>query len=89
LTVVERDRGKETIVNQISKYEKFIKAFSKVSFKDNEQKEMIKYLVECFQKKVDYLKTQVKTQDQVISNVDWNRVQREWLSWHNEERDNK
>ena len=89
MTVVERERGKDTVVNQISKYEKFIKAFGKVSFKDNEQKEMIKYLVECFQKKVDYLKTQVKTQDQVITNVDWDRVQREWLSWHNEERANK
>ena len=88
LTVVERDRSKETIVNQISKYEKFIKAFSKVSFKDNEQKEMIKYLVKCFQKKIDYLKTQVKTQDQSISNVDRNRVKEERLAWHNEERKN-
>jgi hypothetical protein len=47
------------------------------------------YLVECFQKKVDYLKTQVKTQDQVISNVDRNRVKKEWLSWHNAERSKK
>lgn len=89
MTVVERDRGKETIVNQISKYEKFIKAFSKVSFKDNEQKEMIKYLVECFQKKVNSLKSQLKIQDEVISNVDRDRVKKEWLSWHNEERANK
>ena len=49
---------------------------------------MIKYLVKCFQKKIDYLKTQVKTQDQSISNVDRNRVKEERLAWHNEERKN-
>lgn len=89
MTVVERDWGKEPIVSQISKYEKFIKAFKKVSFKDNDQKEMIMYLVECFQKRVEYLKTQVKTQDQIISNVDRNRVKEEWLAWHNYEREQK
>lgn len=89
ISVVERDWGKDTIVNQITKYEKFINAFSKARFKDNDQKEMIMYLVECFQKKVDYLKTQIKTQEQVVSNVDWDRVKKEWLSWHNEERTKK
>ena len=89
MSVVERDWWKETIVNQITKYEKFINAFSKARFKNSDQKEMITYLVECFQKKVDYLKTQVKTQSQVISNVDRNKVKKEWLSWHNEERSKK
>jgi len=89
MSVVERDWWKETIVNQIAKYEKFINAFSKARFKDDDQKEMIMYLVECFQKKVDYLKTQVKTQDQIISNVDRDKVQRERLSRHNAEREKK
>ena len=89
MIVVERDWGKEPIVNQISKYEKFIKAFWNVSFKDNDQKEMIMYLVECFQKKVNSLKSQLKTQEEIISNVDRNRVKEEWLSWHNEERSKK
>lgn len=86
ITVVERDRWKETVISQISKYEKFINAFSKAKFKDNEQKDMVMYLVECFQKKLNSLKTQIKTQDKVISNVDWDRVKKERLSRHNEER---
>ena len=76
MAVVERDWGKESIFSQISKYEKFINAFSKAKFKDNEQKAMIMYLVDCFKKNVDNLKTQVKTQDQIISNVDRNREKR-------------
>ncbi|MBO4516861.1 hypothetical protein J5751_05560 [bacterium] len=47
---------------------------------------MVMYLVECFQKKLNSLKTQIKTQDEVISNVDWDRVKKERLSRHNEER---
>jgi len=89
MTVVERDWGKETIVSQISKYEKFINAFWKAKFKDNEQKEMIMYLVECFQKNLNSLKSQLKTQDEVITNIDRDRVKKEWLSWHNEERAKK
>lgn len=89
MIVVERDRGKEPIVTQISKYEKFIKAFKNVSYKDNDQKEMIIYLVECFQKKVDTLKSQLKTQEEIISNVDWDRVKQERLAWHNYEREEK
>lgn len=89
MTVVERDWGKESIFTQISKYEKFINAFSKAKFDDNEQREMIMYLVECFQKNLNTLKSQVKTQEEVISNVDRNRVKTEWLNWHNEERSKK
>lgn len=89
MIVVERDWGKESIVSQISKYEKFINAFSKAVFKDDEQKEMIMYLVECFQNKLDLLKSQLKTQNELISNVDRNRVKEEWLAWHNYEREQK
>lgn len=89
MTVVERDWGKENIFTQITKYEKFIKAFSKATFKDKEQKEMIMYLVECFQKNVNKLKSQIKTQDEVISNVNRDIVKNEWLSRHNEERSKK
>lgn len=89
MTVVNRERGKESIFAQISKYEKFINAFSKVKFNDNDQKEMIMYLVECFQKNLNALKSQLKTQEEVISNVDRNRVKEELLSWHNEERSKK
>lgn len=89
MTVVERDWGKESIVSQISKYEKFIKAFKNVSFKDNDQKEMIMYLVECFKNKLDILKTQLKTQNEVISNVNRDRVKQEWLARHNYEREQK
>lgn len=89
MTVVEKERGKETIVSQISKYEKFINAFWKVTFKNNDQKEMVTYLVECFQKNLNKLKSQLKTQNEVISNVNRDKVKKEWLSWHNEERAQK
>lgn len=89
MVVVERDWGKENIFAQISKYEKFINAFSKAKFKDNEQKEMIMYLVECFQKNVNKLKSQVKTQDEIIPNINRDRVKKERLSWHNQERSKK
>jgi hypothetical protein len=55
---------------------------------DKDQKELITYMVECFQNRVDALKSQVLTQDQSISNVDRNRVKEEWLAWHNYEREN-
>ena len=89
MTVVERDLGKETIVSQISKYEKFINAFWKARFKDDDQKEMVMYLIECFQKKLDLLKSQLKTQNEVISNVNRDKVKQEWLAWHNYEREQK
>lgn len=89
MTALEKNLNKETVIGQISKYEKLINAFWMVKFRDNNQREMITYLVECLKKKVNNLKSQVETQDQVISNVDWDRVQREWLSWHNEERSEK
>ncbi|MBQ2600019.1 hypothetical protein II582_01250 [bacterium] len=44
-------------------------------------------MVECFQNRVDALKSQVLTQDQSISNVDRNRVKEERLAWHNYERE--
>ena len=88
MTALEKNFSKETVIGQISKYEKLINAFWMVKFRDNNQREMITYLVECLKKKVNKLKSQVETQDQVISNVDRDRVQRDWLSWHNEEREN-
>jgi hypothetical protein len=54
---------------------------------DKDQKELITYMVECFQNRVDALKSQVLTQDQSISNVDRNRVKEERLAWHNYERE--
>jgi hypothetical protein len=56
---------------------------------DKDQKELITYMVECFQNRVDALKSQVLTQNQIISNVDRDKVKEEWLSWHNEERSEK
>ena len=44
-------------------------------------------MVECFQDRVNALKSQVLTQDKTISNVDRNRVKEEWLAWHNYERE--
>ena len=89
MVIVEEELWKEPILAQLSRYERFIKSFSKVKSSNSEQNEMIKYLVECFQKKVDYLRTQVNTQKEIIPNVDWDRVQEEWLSWHNEYREQK
>ena len=88
MSVVQKQWGSDTIFSQISKYEKVINSFSKVQFQNNDQKEMVEYLLECFQDKLQSLKNQVKTQDEIISNVDRNKVQETWLSWHNEERKN-
>lgn len=87
MAIVERDRWKEFIPNQISKYEKFIKAFSIASTKNQEQKEMVNYIVDCFKKKLNELNSMITTQNEVIANVDWNQVESAWLSWHNEERE--
>jgi len=89
MMIVENELNKETVFAQLSRYEKFVKAFSNVKSKNSEQNEMIKYLVECFQKKVDLLKNQLKTQEEVAPNVDWDKVQEEWLAWHNEERNDR
>ena len=86
MTVVEKQRSNETIFSQISKYEKIINSFSKVKFQNNDQKEMVAYLLERFQDKVHYLQSQVETQDDIISNVDRDLVEETWLSRHNEER---
>lgn len=89
MVMVDRQWWNEDAFSQISRYEKIINSFSKLRLEDKDQKELITYMVECFQNRVDALKSQVLTQDQSISNVDRNRVKEEWLAWHNEERSKK
>lgn len=88
MMVVDRQWWNEETFSQISRYEKIINSFSKLRLEDKDQKELITYMVECFQDRVNALKSQVLTQDQSISNVDRNRVKEEWLAWHNYEREN-
>ena len=85
MVMIEKQWGKDPIVTQISNYEMFVKALSAVKIKP-EQKESIKYLNNLLKNKLNELKKQITAQNQVISNVDWNRVKAEWLSWHNQER---
>lgn len=89
MMVVDRQWWNEETFSQISRYEKIINSFSKLRFQDEDQKELITYMVECFQNRVDTLKSQVLTQNQTISNVDRDRVKQEWLAWHNYEREQK
>jgi hypothetical protein len=41
-----------------------------------------------FEEKVEELKEQIVTQDELITNVDRYKVQETWLEWHNAERRN-
>lgn len=86
MSVVEQQKGKESIASQLARYEKIVTTFSKLSMPEWDQKEIISYLLECFQTKIKSLKSQLKTQNDVIWNVDWNRVKQERLAWHNYER---
>lgn len=85
MSMIEKQWGKDPIVTQISNYEMFVKALSAVKIKP-EQKESIKYLNDLLKNKLNELKKQITTQNQIISNVDRDRVKTEWLSWHNQER---
>ncbi len=87
MLVVDRQWKNESAFSQISRYEKIINSFSKIKLKDKDQKEIISYMLECFQDRVDKLKSQIKTQNQVISNVDRDKVKDERLAWHNYERE--
>ena len=89
MVMVDRQWWNDDAFSQIARYEKIINSFSKISLNDKDKKEIISYMIECFQQRVNNLKSQVKTQDQVISNVDRNRVKEEWLAWHNYERSQK
>lgn len=86
MTVVDRQWSKDSVIDQISKYETTIKAFSVATFKDQDQKAMVDYLVSLFKQKVSQLKSQMLLQSDIVSNVDWDRVRSERLSWHNNER---
>lgn len=83
MLMIEKQWGKDPIVTQISNYEIFVKALSTVKIKPD-QKESIKYLSNLLNNKLNELKKQIGNQNQVISNVDRDKVQSEWLSWHNE-----
>lgn len=87
MVVVDRQWWNEEAFSQISRYEKIINSFWKLRLEDKDQKELITYMVECFQNRVDALKSQVLTQNQIISNVDRDKVKEEWLAWHNYERE--
>lgn len=85
MSLIERQWRKEPIFTQISNYETFISVLSTARLKWD-QKEMIDYLVSLFKNKVNSLKQNIMTQDQTLTNIDWNKVQDAWLSWHNETR---
>lgn len=89
IAVVEQQKSSESLAAQLAWYEKVVNSFSKVTLQAWDQKEMIEYLLECFQQKINALKSQVTTQNEVIWNVDWDRVKQEWLAWHNYEREQK
>lgn len=86
MSVVEKQWWKESPINQISKYEKVLNSFEKAAYKNDEQKEMIQYLLSLFREKVNSLKKSVMSQSELIVNVDRNKVEEAWLSWHNASR---
>jgi hypothetical protein len=47
---------------------------------------MIWYLSYLFEEKVEELEKNIVTQDELITNVDRDKVQSAWLEWHNTER---
>ena len=86
MVMVDRQWWNDDAFSQIARYEKIINSFSKISLNDKDKKEIISYMIECFQQRVNNLKSQVTTQDEVISNVDRNKIQSTRLSWHNDVR---
>jgi len=87
VSVVEKQRWVNSTISQINKYQKIINSFSKIKL-TWEWKEMIWYLLYLFEEKVEELKEQIVTQDELITNVDRDKVQETWLEWHNAERRN-
>lgn len=85
MTVVEKQWWSQSTIAQINKYQKIINAFSKVKL-SGEWADMIWYLSYLFKNKVAELKEDIVTQDEVIWNVDRDKVQSTWVSWHNQER---
>jgi hypothetical protein len=85
MTVVEKEWWVMSTISQINKYQKIINTFSKVNL-SGEWKEMIWYLLYLFEEKVEELEEGIVTQDELITNVDRDRVQETWLEWHNAER---
>lgn len=88
MIVVEKQWSSQSTFEQIEKYEKVINSFSKITLKW-EQKEMIWYLLYLFQAKVIELKKNTIIQNDLIKNVDWDKVQEEILRRHNDERSKK
>lgn len=89
IAVVEQQKGSESLAAQLVWYEKMANSLSRTMLEDWDQKEMIEYLLEYFQQKISVLKSQVITQNEIIWNVDWDKVKQERLSWHNYERSQK
>ncbi|HRX63761.1 MAG TPA: CAP domain-containing protein [Candidatus Absconditabacterales bacterium] len=85
MSVVERDRGQYSTITQINKYQKIIDSFGKIKL-TGEGKDMIGYLLYLFEEKVEELEEEIVTQDELIKNVNWDRVEKAWLEWHNAER---
>ena len=86
MNVVEKQWGVMSTISQINKYQKIINTFSKVNL-SGEWKDMIWYLLYLFEEKVEELEEEIVTQDELITNVDRDKVQETWLEWHNAERD--
>jgi len=85
MSIVENQRWKEDILWQLERYQKVINSFSKVKLQWD-QKEMIWYLLYLFEKKVGGLNKQVVKQEDILKNIDWDKVQETWIKWHNDER---
>ena len=87
MKIVESEWEKETTFWQIDRYKKIVDSFS--ILKNNfawDQKEMIWYLVYLFENKLLQLKEMSVNQNDVVKNIDWDKVQKTILQWHNEER---
>jgi hypothetical protein len=39
-----------------------------------------------FEEKVEKLEAEIVTQEELITNIDWDKVRETWASWHNIER---
>lgn len=85
MSIVEKEWNWYSTIAQISKYQKIVNSFEKIRL-SGEAKEMIWYLSYLFENKIEELKEDIITQDELIGNVDWNEVGEKWLEWHNAER---
>lgn len=87
--MIESQQSTKSLANQVQWYEKFVNSFSVENISWWVEEEMIEYLLERVQTKIWYLKPKLVSQKDSISNVDRDKVDEAWLSWHNAERSKK